>query len=275
MPLFNKDAALALFTPRRVLWVLLLLICNQLAQLSWHIGLPVNLPHHSVSASVGKATHAAKPEASAASFTLFGQAGPTPPAGADDAQNLQRAPISSLNVKLTGIVASPTPALSIAIIAQGNRQLSYAIGDTLPGHDARIAAIFADRVVIRYQERYEALPLFDAAPAAAINVGKPLIQLKEELQQQPQNLLNYLTIAPVMVDNHVTGYRLNPGKDRTLFQRVGLQPNDLAVALNGLDLRDAQQAQQALQQLPELSALNLTVERNGQLHDIYFALGDD
>ncbi|WP_265182612.1 type II secretion system protein GspC [Serratia fonticola] len=95
------------------------------------------------------------------------------------------------------------------------------------------------------------------------------------MQKQPQSILNYLNISPVMVDDKLIGYRLNPGKEGELFRKVGLHENDLAVALNGLDLRDAQQAQQALKQLSELSELNLTVERGGQLQDIYLALGDD
>ena len=47
------------------------------------------------------------------------------------------------------------------------------------------------------------------------------------------------------------------------------------IALNGLDLRDREQAQQALTQLPELSEITLTVERDGQKHDIYLALRDE
>ena len=78
-----------------------------------------------------------------------------------------------------------------------------------------------------------------------------------------------------MVENKLAGYRLNAGKNGDLFYQSGLQDNDLAIVLNGMDLRDTQQAQQALKQLAELSELNLTVERDGKRQNIYFVPGDD
>ena len=60
-----------------------------------------------------------------------------------------------------------------------------------------------------------------------------------------------------------------------LFRQSGLQANDLAIALNGIDLRDQEQAQQALQNLADMTEITLTVEREGQRHDIAFALGDE
>jgi general secretion pathway protein C len=194
--------------------------------------------------------------------------------------SLRDAPPSALKINLTGIVASATPARSIAIIAKDSKQFSLGVGDNTPGYDAKIAAIFADRVVISYQGRYESLLMFGESPAptaAKAQGDKPqsTAQLREQLQKQPQNILNYLNISPVMVDNKLAGYRLNPGAQGELFQQVGLRENDLAVALNGMDLRDTQQAQQALNQLAELSELNLTVERDGQLQEIYVVLGDN
>ena len=87
-------------------------------------------------------------------------------------------------------------------------------------------------------------------------------------------LLDYLSISPVQRDGAVQGYRLNPGKDPALFTAVGLQPNDLAVSLNGFDLRDNAQAMQIMQQLASLNELNITVEREGQLHDVYVSLDE-
>ena len=78
-----------------------------------------------------------------------------------------------------------------------------------------------------------------------------------------------------MVNGKLSGYRLNPGKDPALFRQSGLRENDLAIALNGLDLRDKEQARQVLAQLPELTEITLTVERDGQKNDIYLALRDE
>lgn len=281
MALSIRGTAFKVLTPRRVGCVVMLLVCNQLALLTWQFWLPSEQPTVSLAKVAVPQTSAAGSEAAATyRFNLFGTAAPSSTAvtTAASESSLRNAPPSALKINLTGIVASPTPAHSIAIIAKDSKQFSLGIGDNTPGYDAKIAAIFADRVVISYQGRYESLFLFSDAPAVAKAHGeqKPSAgQLKAQLQKQPQNILNYLNISPVMVDNKLIGYRLNPGVQGELFQQVGLRENDLAVALNGLDLRDAQQAQQALKQLPELSELNLTVERDGQLHDIYVALGDN
>ncbi|TQI80017.1 type II secretion system protein C (GspC) [Serratia fonticola] len=282
MLLVCREAAVRLLTPRWVLCILSLLICNQLALLTWQGVIspevsPVRLPTSAVTQV--KSDSGDEPERYR--YTFFGTSVSSATARAPLANDntLRNAPPSSLKLRLTGIVASASSERSIAIIAKDNKQFSLGVGDTVPGYDARIAAIFADRTVISYQGRYEALLLFaDAPPTAAKENGEKspsTAQLKAQLQKQPQSILNYLSISPVMVDNKLTGYRLNPGKEGELFRKVGLHENDLAVALNGLDLRDAQQAQQALKQLPELSELTLTVEREGQLQDIYFALGDD
>ncbi|AHG18861.1 hypothetical protein Z042_03975 [Chania multitudinisentens RB-25] len=279
MILSIKEVTFRLLTPRWVLCAIMLLICNQLALSTWRLWLPSEIPTLDSAQAMLPQTPSARPEtAGNYRFTLFGTAAPvskTVTTAASEA-SLRNAPLSALKINLTGIVASPTPAHSIAIIGKDSQQFSLGIGDSTPGYDAKIAAIFADRVVIAYEGRHESLLLFNDAPAAASGEKvQSTAQIKEQLQMQPETILNYLNISPVMADNKLTGYRLNPGAQGELFQRVGLKENDLAVALNGLDLRDAQQAQQALKQLPELRELSLTVERDGQLQDIYVALGDN
>ncbi|MFT2604418.1 type II secretion system protein N, partial [Escherichia coli] len=68
-------------------------------------------------------------------FTLFGLAvknSPTP----TDAASLNQVPVSSLKLRLAGLLASSNPARSIAIIEKGNQQVSLSTGDPLPGYDA-------------------------------------------------------------------------------------------------------------------------------------------
>ncbi len=161
-------------------------------------------------------------------------------------------------------------------MAKGNQQVSLMTGDSTPGNEARIIAILRDRIIVNYRGRNEAILLADdGSMKAAVAPDTALNSPLSKIRQQPQNILNYLNISPVMVNEQLSGYRLNPGKDPTLFRESGLHENDLAVALNGLDLRDRQQAQQALKQLPELSEITLTVEREGQRQDIYLALRDE
>ncbi len=205
-------------------------------------------------------------------FTLFGLAvknSPTP----TDAASLNQVPVSSLKLRLAGLLASSNPARSIAIIEKEISRLALARA-ILPGYDARIAAILPDRIIVNYQGRKEAILLFNDSRAPSpppTAAGNP--PLVKRLREQPQNILTYLSISPVLSGDKLLGYRLNPGKDASLFRQSGLQANDLAIALNGIDLRDQEQAQQALQNLADMTEITLTVEREGQRHDIAFALG--
>lgn len=263
------------YAPHIAMLVTLLLIGQQLAKLSWRMILPAYSPAIEMNDATEISPLIPAPKTELPVFTLFGRAEKKPQSSAHD-ESLDQAPLSSLKLRITGLLASSDAARSIVIMAKGNQQVSLMTGDSTPGNEARIIAILRDRIIVNYRGRNEAILLADdgsmkaaGAPDTALN--SPL----SKIRQQPQNILNYLNISPVMVNEQLSGYRLNPGKDPTLFRESGLHENDLAVALNGLDLRDRQQAQQALKQLPELSEITLTVEREGQLQDIYLALRDE
>lgn len=258
---------------RIVLGLILLLICQQLAVLTWRFLLPED--SRIVGVSVTPAQAKEKP-VTPGDFTLFGHAPDADAAAANDAALSGDIPLTSLNISLTGVLASEDAKRSIAIIAKDSQQYSRNVGDAIPGYEAKIVTISADRVVIQYQGRYEALHLYqeentsDAPPSSGA-----FSQVKEEIQKNPLSAQDYLTISPVTEEEVLKGYQLNPGKNPDLFYRAGLQDNDLAVSLNGMDLRDAGQAQQAMAQLAGMSKFNLTVERDGQQQDIYLALDGD
>lgn len=90
----------------------------------------------------------------------------------------------------------------------------------------------------------------------------------------PGKITDYLNISPVQVDGRMTGYRLNPGSNPEFFNQSGLQANDLAISINGLDLRDNMQAMQAMQQMAGATEMTVTVERQGEQFDIYVRLSE-
>lgn len=263
------------YAPHIAMLVTLLLIGQQLAKLSWRMILPAYSPAIEVNDAPEISPLIPAPKTELPVFTLFGRAEKKPQSSAHD-ESLDQAPLSSLKLRITGLLASSDAARSIVIMAKGNQQVSLMTGDSTPGNEARIIAILRDRIIVNYRGRNEAILLADdGSMKAAVAPDTALNSPLSKIRQQPQNILNYLNISPVMVNEQLSGYRLNPGKDPTLFRESGLHENDLAVALNGLDLRDRQQAQQALKQLPELSEITLTVEREGQRQDIYLALRDE
>lgn len=263
------------YAPHIAMLVTLLLIGQLLAKLSWRMILPAYSPAIEMNDAPEISPLIPVPKTELPVFTLFGRAEKKPQSSAHD-ESLDQAPLSSLKLRITGLLASSDAARSIVIMAKGNQQVSLMTGDSTPGNEARIIAILRDRIIVNYRGRNEAILLADdGSMKAAVAPDTALNSPLSKIRQQPQNILNYLNISPVMVNEQLSGYRLNPGKDPTLFRESGLHENDLAVALNGLDLRDRQQAQQALKQLPELSEITLTVEREGQRQDIYLALRDE
>lgn len=270
--------------------ILLILCCQQLATLTWQLlptakGPSQPLMRPTLAGGSG-APQAANPldVRSLLQLALFGKAeapaAKRPVVGSADRQ--QTMPRTRLNLTLTGVLASNQADRSIAIIINGGQESSYGIGDLVAGTQARLQDILPDRVILDNQGQDETLMLdgeeFKAlgqqqstAPVASGNASE-LGQLRNDLVKNPGKLLDYVNISPIMTDGKMQGYRINPGKDVAFFHRIGLQSNDLAVSINGYDLRDNGQAMQIMNQLSSMTEMNLTVERNGQQQDIYIKL---
>lgn len=203
---------------------------------------------------------------------------------------------TKLKVTLAGIVASSDPAKALAIIEHRGEQDTYGVDDKINGTQATVEQVLAKKVVLRHRGVLENLYLegeeakFGVSRAggrsgSSFNTrnkskakakskksqkeDKPDIDVKE-IMSSPGKLTEYIKISPVRKSGELKGYRVNPGKDAKLFEAAGLKPNDLAVALNGYDLRSAEDAMQALGELNELESVNVTVDRDGQLVDVYF-----
>ncbi|EKP0246217.1 GspC family type II secretion system variant ExeC [Aeromonas veronii] len=206
-------------------------------------------------------------------LALFGKAIPKAQAKAAVAAN---APRTQLNAQLNGVLASSDLAKSIAIIAMSGIQNSYGIGDMIDGTQARIRQVYPDRVIIERDGRDETLMLDGeeyGKPLPQTNAA-PIGSLRNELMADPGKITDYLNISPVQVDGRMTGYRLNPGSNPEFFNQSGLQANDLAISINGLDLRDNMQAMQAMQQMAGATEMTVTVERQGEQFDIYVRLSE-
>lgn len=158
MRLTNINKGIIKLLPQIVTLIILITAIPQLAKLTWRVVFPVS--PEDISALPLTMPPPADPELKNVrpAFTLFGLAvknSPTP----TDAASLNQVPVSSLKLRLAGLLASSNPARSIAIIEKGNQQVSLSTGDPLPGYDARIAAILPDRIIVNYQGRKEAILL--------------------------------------------------------------------------------------------------------------------
>ncbi|MDW1678124.1 type II secretion system protein GspC [Vibrio sp. Vb5029] len=200
------------------------------------------------------------------------------------------APKTRLNLTLVGAVASSDANTSLAVIANRGKQATYGLAEEIEGTRATLKAVLVDRVIIDNQGRDETLMMegieykklsespqvaraqAQRAEAATSDVGEKLEQIREEIAKDPQSVFKYITISPVKKDGDIVGYRVSPGRDAALFNDVGLQPGDIAVQLNGIDLSDPSSSVQLMQVMSDPQELNLTVERDGQQYDIYIQL---
>ena len=213
------------------------------------------------------------------------------------------APQTSLNIKLTGVVAiASDEKAGNAIIESQSKQETYAVGDVVKGTRAQVETIFADRVIIKVSGRFETLMLDGIDYSKTVkqptkNRGKTINQLKSanspskaidatkdkqvredlkakrrELLSDPGKLFDYIRISPKRVDGQIVGYNLSPGKDPKLFNQMGLRSGDLATSINGYQLTDMKQAMSAIGELRNATSATIVIERAGQTLDVLFSL---
>ncbi|MGL5947593.1 MAG: type II secretion system protein GspC [Aeromonas sp.] len=258
-------------------WVLLLILAQQCASLTWHLiamSTPAKPTIWVPALAQGQAGQPARLQLDKLNqLALFGNV-EKKKVQKVDAQAATDAPQTRLKAELHGVLASTNPSKSIAIIAMSGKQASYGIDEVITGTQARIREMYSDRIIIDHAGRDETLML-DGEKYAKPQT-KPSASKAAPKADKPsaENLDDYLTIAPAWVNGVIVGYRLNPGRNPALFEQIGLEPNDLAVRIDGLDLRDQKQAMQVMQQLTSKTELTVTVERQGQQLDLSISLSE-
>ena len=201
---------------------------------------------------------------------------------AKSAKSVSVAPKTKLNLILVGVVAASDSNYSSAIISYKSKQGSYFLDSEIEGTQASVSEIHPDRVILNVNGAFQTLMLdgVDGKPAGK-TVRKPIerrikaekapvdVELdRQEILDDPSKLTDYVRISPYREDGQVLGYRLRPGKNPELFEQAGFEKNDLAVELNGVDLLDTQQAFSLMKEFPTMTEINVTVERDGQLHEL-------
>lgn len=203
------------------------------------------------------------------------------------------APITQLNLTLTGVVSSSNQDEGAAIIENRNQQQTYGVGEKIDATNATLKEVYADRVIIKNGLSNETLMLDgvdykkttsqptqnNQTPLSTRVSGPQRITLSDdameaslELQDKPASFVDYIAVSPHRPDGELKGYRVSPGKKPALFQSAGLQAGDVITEINGLDLTDIQQAMEAMNMLKELRSLQMSVERQDEILTIYLDL---
>ena len=255
-------------------------------------------------------------------LALFGEGGAAPPIPKPEEALLpgieQEAVDTSLNLQLQGVIASSDADMASAIIAEGNEQALYKVGDTLPqGTNVRLVKVLDQRVILDNNGRYESLWLYskedaqlranasyDREPSqdsgyitpdegdtlieyapdpsaadtnsSAASTEEPAVE--PEVHTLPPSVTEIKSISDVVRftaargDQGMTGYRIQPGRNRELFNQAGLEPGDVVTAVNGISLDDPRQIRAVYQELQTATQAELSILRDGEPVSIHISL---
>lgn len=187
-------------------------------------------------------------------------------------------PKTTLKLTLRGVFVSDVGGGAIIAGANGKEQF-YGLNSKLPG-GATLKEVHPTNVVLQRNNRLETLEL----PKESVDFGrtrsgatartsfnrrtggsqKSLKQYRRELMREPQRLADAINMTPHSDRGRFVGYRVNPGRDRALFDRVGLLPGDIVTAVNGIQLDTPAKGLNVLQTLQQAKSVRLDIKRNGR-----------
>ena len=181
---------------------------------------------------------------------------------------------------LAGTIATQDPKRGIAIISDGGPSKVYSIGDNVNG--ASLYSVYLDHVILDRGGTLETLILprliagSRAAPRMSRRIGvdprtaEAVNNVRRMVQQDPGILDQVMRTVP-SYDNaagKLRGFRAYPGRNRAIFNKLGLQPGDLVTAINGQALDDPQHSQEVFNTIQSSNTVSVTVERGGQKQEI-------
>lgn len=256
--------------------LLLLLACGHaLAQLTWLL-----IPAEALQEAQAQVTHssvARQPTQNKAQQLsdahLLGRYQPKMTATAS-----ANAPNTQMNLILKGVLAGGSK-IAFAIIAMGQNGSEdfYGIGDPVSG--AILREVHADRVILERNGRFETLRLpeeFGANTFTAENAdsnspefsnpsspGEVLSNIRQKVLRNPTAFAEYAIPLPYNENGRLRGYKLQPQGDRSLFDSLGLNADDVIIAVNGVELNDPTKGITALRSLQRAKSIDARVLRNG------------
>ncbi len=206
---------------------------------------------------------------------LFGIAVVDP--GSQDPAN---APQSSANLVLAGTIATQDPKRGIAIISDGGAPSKvFSVGERIGG--AALHSVYLDRVILDRNGALETLMLprqllanvrgpAAIRPAPSSGTLAAVENIRHLVQQDPSILDQVMRTVP-SYDNaagKLRGFRAYPGRNRQIFNKLGLRSGDLVTAINGTSLDDPQRSQEIFDTIQSSDHVTVTIERGGQKQDI-------
>jgi general secretion pathway protein C len=262
--------------PAYVALILAALIAVELARVAISfLGGPVKTPQPVVNRPPAPHVRPGVDVQKVVSAHLFGIAA-VEPGGQDPAS----APLSSANLVLAGTIATRDPKHGVAIISDGGPSKVFSVGDNVSG--ATLHSVYLDHVILDRAGVLETLMLprqlagsRPMAPVRRPGGADPrtvaAVDNIRRLVQQDPGILDQVMRTVASYDNaagKLRGFRAYPGKNRAIFNKLGLKPGDLVTAINGTMLDDPQHSQEVFNTIQTSDHVTVTIERGGQKQDI-------
>jgi general secretion pathway protein C len=200
---------------------------------------------------------------------------------------LDNLPISSLNLVLTGVIASASGGYAL-ISVNGQPQEPFGIGQTVTGN-AVLQAVYPDRVVIQRNGVLESLmlegaektPMDQSTPPAATyrppatsdnivqETGANRYTVEREQLAAQMRTPDFLRQA-TMVPSKGGGFQVQQIQAGSLYEKLGLRAGDVIKSVNGTPINSAEDAIRLYQQIPNVGAVQMEIVRGGKPEQLYY-----
>ena len=184
-----------------------------------------------------------------------------------------------MNLVLSAVFASNDPTKGLAIIGESAQSAKvYAVGAIgaaghetafrLPGsRHSRSQRPARNAVAAETEHRGHR---HHAVRAAAPRPGGSQFadNLRRIAETNPTAFAEVVRPQPVFANGVQRGYRVYPGRNRQQFAKLGLQPGDLVLSINGTPLDDPQRGMEIFNTIGTSDRVTVTVERNGQSQEL-------
>ena len=186
------------------------------------------------------------------------------------------APQTQMNLVLAGTWASEDPSKGFAFIGESaNTARMYAVGKPVRSGTV-LHSVYPDRVILDTSGKLEALmlPRLSSANLTALrppprsNSSQVTDNLRRMAETNPAAFSEIVRPQPVFANGVQRGYRVYPGRNRQHFAKLGLQPGDLVLSINGTPLDDPQRGMEIFNTMGASDRVTVTVERNGQPQEL-------
>ena len=212
------------------------------------------------------------------SFSLFQEAANA--SGADQ----------QLNMILQGVVVGYPSQFSSAVIKVNETAERYRVGESIEGSSYTLAEVYWDRAILRSgggavrELKFKGIengldqPIvpIDVAPQTGVQTssspsgssGQSSSAIGQAVQRMQENREQYMQEMGVTTSNNGSGYEVTARTPVGLRNKLGLQPGDRIMSLNGQSVGQGQTEAQLLEQARREGQVKLEIKRGDQVMTI-------